>query len=500
MNKKFNLKLFAAICCFSLLYSCTEEKINSDSDQSSVERITSDEQYHANIFAGLSLETFYYWNKEIANDLNKLNPETNTDPITTVNEIRYHEGDTEVDRWSMLTDDSESFNNSMEGVYTTYGYQPITYLLDKNTGQCISAVAYVYKDSPAEKAGLKRGDIIYKIDGKTLTADNYTELFTSSQITLSLATYDETTNIITPTDQTVTMQAVEMYENPILCHKTIDLENGNKIGYLAYSSFDLNSIPELIEICKEFKSEGIKTLVLDLRYNGGGYVITENVLASMFAPQSVVDAQEVFEKEDYNEILTKSGWSSVTRFTTKFQYDELGVNATTEGANIGLEHIYALISSNTASASEALLGGLMPYMNITLIGNQSHGKYCTGLFLSATDFYEVMDKQTPAAIKNWGIYVMISVYKNSQNQTPCMPNGLTPDIEAMDTPMLPVQLGDENETLLRIALENEGKQYPATVNSRSMVSLHPLENQPHKANFGKRILLPTSHNLHLLKN
>lgn len=297
MNKKFNLKLFAAICCFSLLYCCTEEKINSDSDQSSVERITSDEQYHANIFAGLSLETFYYWNKEIANDLNKLNPETNTDPITTVNEIRYHEGDTEVDRWSMLTDDSESFNNSMEGVYTTYGYQPITYLLDKNTGQCISAVAYVYKDSPAEKAGLKRGDIIYKIDGKTLTADNYTELFTSSQITLSLATYDETTNIITPTDQTVTMQAVEMYENPILCHKTIDLENGNKIGYLAYSSFDLNSIPELIEICKEFKSEGIKTLVLDLRYNGGGYVITENVLASMFAPQSVVDAQEVLKKK-----------------------------------------------------------------------------------------------------------------------------------------------------------------------------------------------------------
>lgn len=144
MKKIFNLKLFVIICCLSLFNSCTEEKAENG-------RITTDEQYHANIFAGTSLETFYYWNKDISNDLLRLNPETNTDPITTVNEIRYHEGDTEIDRWTMLTDDFESFNSSLEGVYTTYGYQPITYLLDDSTGQCVSAVAYVYQNSPAEK-------------------------------------------------------------------------------------------------------------------------------------------------------------------------------------------------------------------------------------------------------------------------------------------------------------------------------------------------------------
>lgn len=495
MKLNFNLKLLTAICCFSLLNSCSEETINTNQSEKpdTNERVTTDEQYHANIFAGLSLETFYYWNKEISNDLLKLNPETNTDPITTVNEIRYHEGDTEVDKWTMLTDDFDSFNNSLEGVSTTYGYQPITYLLDESTGQCVSAVAYVYQNSPAEKAGLKRGDIIYEIDGKPLTVNNYTDLFYSSRITLSLATYDATINTIIPTEQTVTMQAVEMYENPILCHKTIDLGNGNKIGYLAYSSFDLNSIPELIEICKGFKTEGIKKLILDLRYNGGGYVITENVLASMFAPQNVVDAKEIFEKEDYNELLTKSGWSSVTRFTTTFNYESVGLNVSTEGANIGLEHIYALISPNTASASEALIGGLMPYMSVTLIGEQSHGKYCTGLSLSSTELYEMMEEQAPSAIKNWGIYVMISVYKNSLDETPCMPNGLIPDIEAYDDPMLPTQLGDENEALLRVALEKEGKQYPeATALSRNMKPWQKLKEQPHKANFGKRILLPAT--------
>lgn len=484
MKKKFNLKLFVIICCLSLFNSCTEEKAENG-------RITTDEQYHANIFAGTSLETFYYWNKDISNDLLRLNPETNTDPITTVNEIRYHEGDTEIDRWTMLTDDFESFNSSLEGVYTTYGYQPITYLLDESTGQCVSAVAYVYQNSPAEKAGLKRGDIIYEIDGKPLTVNNYTDLFYSSQITLSLAAYDATINTIVPTEQTVTMQAVEMYENPILCYKTIDLDNGNKIGYLAYSSFDLNSIPELIEICKDFKAKGVKKLVLDLRYNGGGYVITENVLASMFAPQDVVDSKAIFEKEDYNELLTASGWSSVTRFTTTFNYESVGLNVSTEGANIGLEHIYALIGPNTASASEALIGGLMPYMPITLIGEQSHGKYCTGIPLSSKELYDMMEEATPTAIKNWGIDVMIGIYMNSKNETPCMPNGLTPDIEAIDDPMQPVQLGDENEILLRAALEKEGKQYPETSSlSRSMLPWKKLKGQPHKTNFGKRILLP----------
>lgn len=486
MKKIFNLKLFVIICCLSLFNSCTEEKAENG-------RITTDEQYHANIFAGTSLETFYYWNKDISNDLLRLNPETNTDPITTVNEIRYHEGDTEIDRWTMLTDDFESFNSSLEGVYTTYSYQPITYLLDESTGQCVSAVAYVYQNSPAEKAGLKRGDIIYEIDGKPLTVNNYTDLFYSSQITLSLAAYDATINTIVPTEQTVTMQAVEMYENPILCYKTIDLDNGNKIGYLAYSSFDLNSIPELIEICKDFKAKGVKKLVLDLRYNGGGYVITENVLASMFAPQDVVDSKAIFEKEDYNELLTASGWSSVTRFTTTFNYESVGLNVSTEGANIGLEHIYALIGPNTASASEALIGGLMPYMPITLIGEQSHGKYCTGIPLSSKELYDMMEEVTPTAIKNWGIYVMIGIYMNSKNETPCMPNGLIPDIEAIDDPMQPVQLGDENEILLRAALEKEGKQYPETSSlSRSMLPWKKLKGQPHKTNFGKRILLPAA--------
>lgn len=113
------------------------------------------------------------------------------------------------------------------------------------------------------------------------------------------------------------------------------------MGYLAYTSFDLKSINPLIEIGKKFKAEGIDELVLDLRYNGGGYVITENVLASMFAPQEAVSSKKVFEKEIYNSYLSESyqkqGESPETRFTTEFNYPEVEVNASTKDANIGLK-------------------------------------------------------------------------------------------------------------------------------------------------------------------
>lgn len=448
----------------------------------------------ANTFAKEALEIYYYWNKEISGDLNKLDPATNSDPIATVEEIRYHDGENQIDKWTMLTDNMEEFTSSVEGVSTTYGFTPVVYQISENSNQLIAAVAYVSKGSPAEEAGLKRGDLIEKINGNILTTENYLDLYYSSDITLSLS--ELTDNGINPTKD-VSLTAKEMYEDPVLCYKTFDV-NGKKIGYLAYSSFDLKSIPELIDICQEFKNDGIKELVLDLRYNGGGYVITENVLASMFAPQVNVTNKDVFEKEDYNEFFTKyyeqEGISTTTRFQTEYNYDEINLNVSTKDANIGLDKIYGIISGNSASASEALLSGLMPYMDIDLIGQQSHGKYCTGWMLSAEDAYE----RVPQAIKNWGIYVMVSIYKNAKDETPCMPDGLKPETKVEDNPFEPYQLGDENEAMLRVALEKAGKEYPASRAGRIETPKMNIVDTPKKAVFGRRIIIPSQS--HMLDN
>lgn len=482
---RLKLTLSCLIISGYVITGCTKEEGNSD-NSGDKSKITEETRY-ANRFAREALEIYYYWNEEISKDLNQLDPEKNSDPIATVEKIRYHDGTNEIDKWTMLTDNMDEFTSSVEGVTTTYGYTPIVYRLSKESNEVIAAVAFVSENSPAEKAGIKRGDLIYKIDGKTLTTENYLDLFYSSQIKLSMAKLDG--NTITPTTE-LSLEAVKMYENPILCDSVYNLD-GKKVGYLAYSSFDLKSIPELINICKEFKNEGIKELILDLRYNGGGYVITENVLASMFAPQVNVTNKDIFEKEDYNEFFTKyyeqEGISTITRFQTEYNYEDMDLNVSTKDANIGLEKIYGIITGNSASASEALLSGLMPYMDIELIGEQSHGKYCTGWMLAAEDAYD----KVPQVIKDWGIYVMVSIYKNANDETPCMPNGLTPNVEAEDNPLETYQLGDENEAMLRIALEKAGKIYPASRSQETYTADLKAIETPKKANFGRRIIIPS---------
>ena len=473
---------FSIIGC--LLCSCTNE--TKDTDSTSINGVTEETEL-ANIFARDVLELYYYWNEEISGELNKLDPETNSNPIATVEAIRYHDGENLIDKWTTLTDNMEEFTNSVQGVSTTYGYTPVVYYLEENSNRLIAAVAYVSKNSPAEKAGLKRGDLIYEINGNTLTTENYMDLYYSSQITLSLAKLEDYE--IKPTEE-LSITSVEMYENPILCDSVYSFNN-KKVGYLAYSSFDLTSIPELVDICKKFKQEGVKELILDLRYNGGGYVITECALASMLAPEVNVTNKDIFEKEDYNEFFTeyykKKGESTVTRFETEYNYKEINLNVSTKDANIGLDKIYGIISGNSASASEALLSGLMPYMDIELIGQQSHGKYCTGWMLSAEDAYD----KVPQAIKNWGIYVMVSIYKNANDETPCMPNGLKPNTEVEDNPFEPYQLGDENEAMLRAALIKAGKVYSSSRTIKSNIPVFKKARTPQKTVFGKRIIIPS---------
>ena len=474
--------------------SCSNDEPSNLSDKGN--RITTDEQFFANHFAHDLLELCYYWNEEIASDLNKLNPNKNTDPIATVDEIRFHKGDKKIDKWTQLFNNIQQFQDNVSGITTTYGYLPITYQLEKGKKECISAVSFVYNDSPAAKAGLKRGDVIYKINGQTLTTDNYEELYNSSSITLSMATvkiggYEKVS--ITPTGKDIQLNAIHIYEDPILVDSVYEI-NGKKVGYLAYTSFDLTSIHELIRIAKDFKTQGIEELILDLRYNGGGYVITENVMASMFAPQDVVTAGKLYEKEKFNKQVTqdlaKKGENGETPFMTEFKFkndnNQIVVISTKE-SNIGLKKVYGLISKNTASASEALLGGLMPYMDVEVIGKPSHGKYCTGWMIAAKDAY----KKVPKPISKWGIYVMASIYQNANGETPCMPDGLQPSLSVDDNPILPEQLGDVNEKLLKVALQRAGKVYNDRKTCSEMESLQLNDIEiPHKASFGKRIQLP----------
>ncbi|MCR4860855.1 MAG: hypothetical protein K5910_09350 [Bacteroidales bacterium] len=486
--------LFLSLLALSLV-ACS--KTPAPENGSGTDTGRNDTYYYVNFFARNTMNLYYLWNKEIASALESW--KDTEEPIAKVEEVRYKDTDgNDIDRWTMLTDDFESFYGSVSGNEKTYGFDFGLLWMDGAKTTLCAVVTYTYPDSPAAKAGLKRGDYIVKVNGKTMTASNYVDIVYDELMggdTLVATLYG---------GETKTLNAVEMYENPVILSKTFDCD-GKKVGYLVYTSFTLESYKDLIEVCKGFKEEGVSELILDLRYNGGGFAYAEEFLASMLAPEDVVKSGAVLSTEVFNESLTayykEMGYDTKTCFTTEFSFKSDSGETTsfsTDGANVGLQSLFVITGSGTASASEALIGNLTPYMDVILLGEQTHGKYCSGWMMEAVDFYEDYAEQLNAETvregkkytDNWGLYVMVGRFANKDGVTRCMPDGITPDYGCEDDPQDGYQLGDPQETMLAQALQLCGYKAKDT-SARRQASVPGMERsdfRPVRANFGRRIL------------
>ena len=461
---------------------------------------------YANTFARDMMKAFYLWIKEI--DKEFVAWKDTEEPIAKVKQVRYKDASgKDIDHWTMLTDDFASFYGDVSGNGQTYGFDFQLYYFDSSRSSLCAVVTFTYPGSPAEKAGLKRGDVIVEVNGKTIPAENYASLIQSEL----MGGYKLTVGLYG--GGTVTMEAMDMYEDPVLLSKVFDCGD-KKVGYLVYTSFTLDSYKDLIAACTAFKEAGVSELILDLRYNGGGFSLTEQFLASMLAPESVVKAGSVLSTEvfnyEWNAYYKEQGVDTNTYFKTDFSFKsgEETVKFSTKDANIGLNKLYAIIGSGSASASEALLCDLFPYMDVTLVGEQSHGKYCSGLMLDAlTEFYEnesyisfltkeygndfVTEGKTYA--KNWGIYVMYSRFADKDGVTRCMPDGLKPDVEVADLPYESYPLGDPREAMLATTLKLCGYKIRTAAEQRSFSPGHfgpRIQTEPVRADFGRFIVLP----------
>ena len=428
MKKSF-MHYMLMLTALAGLAACGHQGIDTPDDggDSTISNTEKDRRRAVNTFAYNVMDTYYLWNSEITDGLASW--KMADEPIAKVKEIRYKDkSGKDIDRWTVLTDDIDSMISSTGGVSTTYGMDFKLYWYDQTQTTVCMVVTLTYPGSPAEKAGLKRGDVIVKIGGKTLGKDDYGTLLYDGFL------YAKSCTLTDMNAKEYSMTAVEMYEDPILARKVIELADGTKVGYLFFNSFTLNACEDLVEAGRYFRSEGIESLILDMRYNGGGYVTTETVLASMIAPEAEVKAGSVFETAVYNDILSKAWGEDNTCFSEKIEYSFSGKDYTVDlsGANMGVSHLYAILTEDSASASESLLVGLMPYMDVKIFGQQSHGKYCSGIMYSAKDWYkdydDVLDSKQrtlgSSYADKWGIYVMIGRYADKNGNTPCMPDGL----------------------------------------------------------------------------
>lgn len=242
----------------------------------------------------------------------------------------------------------------------------------------------IYSESPAAEGGVKRGAFLSKMDGKEITQNNFNQIYaqlmlpeSATTITLTEIEMDEEgnfkrdeSNALRTRDITLTARA--MYKNPILHHEVITSENGQKIGYLVYENFDAGFDDDLFDVFKEFKSEGIQDLILDLRHNGGGHVISANLIASCVAGSSC--SGKVFAQYRYNEERMKKIGN--TQPKEKFAYDwYANLKTSLAAGELNLKRLYCLVTSATASASELVINSLKGIdVNVVLIGGQTTGK------------------------------------------------------------------------------------------------------------------------------
>ena len=241
-------------------------------------------------------------------------------------------------------------------------------------------LGYIYRGSPAEAAGLTRGDIIWNVNGNDITYDNYqsymsqlfytpsgTYKFKYSRYVLKGDTYSFTEN------NTASVTAASYGYDPVLFGATISNSNVDgdtglpdfNIGYLATESFDLSAQFVIEDQIQQFVDAGIKDLILDLRFNVGGAVPQSRYMASAIAGKAHDD--DIFFKAEYVD-GTKEDWT--------FGHGYINApDGLTHAPDLGLNRLFVIVSENTASASELLINGLRGIdFPVTMIGSRTEGK------------------------------------------------------------------------------------------------------------------------------
>jgi C-terminal processing protease CtpA/Prc len=380
----------------------------------------------------------------------------------------------DVDRFSRLFSNYFDFQNQQQGITLTNGIEFNLYLVPGSETEVFGAITLVLNNSVADNLGLERGQIFRAVDGVALTTSNLNELLNQESYTLNFADYDNNgTNSaeddsVTINGDSISLTAAQYTENPVHIVDILNVDD-TLIGYLMYNGFNSSFNGALNNAFGTFQSGGIEELVIDLRYNGGGSAQTAAYLASMITGQF---NGEVFSKLFYNENLEEL--NKDYEFTNTIE--NVGpINS------LNLSKVYILTTNRrTASASEALINGLNPYIDVVVIGENTLGKTQSSLTV-----YDSPGLFTTEGINPNHTYAMQPLVANSTNSNELLvpSTGLTPDIPISETPSTFDTLGAISEPLLREAIiDITGslgrfyfEHYEPLREVRSSVQLHPLE-------------------------
>ncbi len=290
------------------------------------------------------MQEWYLWNQEMPN----VNPEDYATADALMDDLQF-----DLDKWSYITTEEEYDSYFSAGEYRGYGYGPA---FDENDQLRVSLV---YNDSPFGRANVERGWIINKINSTSVSRNTYS----NSLLEAETNTFEFINSAGETVIETLTKSTIAI--NTVLHHEIIQV-NDQPVGYLAFNSFIANSVDELKPVFEAFQQANITDLILDLRYNGGGRVnVAEYMAGNMIGGQG---AERTFLQYAYNadiQRLIDANPEDKASTMVSFEQPEYPLN---------LDRLVVIASERTASASELLINGLNPFMDVYIVGENTHGK------------------------------------------------------------------------------------------------------------------------------
>jgi hypothetical protein len=268
-----------------------------------------------------------------------------------------------VDRWS-FAEKKAVWDGVSSGIAGDFGLD----VFFRSEGDL--RVKYVEKESPAGKAGVRRGWRITKINGST-------NITTGNASFIVSAVWESPSSSFTfqkPDGSSVDLSfsAATYRERPVYMDSMYTVNN-TKVGYMVFNSFmgdTTNVYNEFARVFNRFATANVSDVVIDLRYNGGGYVTVQEKLANYLVNSSANGS--VMMKQQFNDKYTQ--YNSTTNF------QKLG--------SLNPSRLFFIVSGSTASASELLINNLKPYMDVKLVGPRATYGKPVGFFpISVGDWY-----------------------------------------------------------------------------------------------------------------
>lgn len=264
-------------------------------------------------------------------------------PVELLEVLRYQE----LDRWSYITTKQDLQAYYEEGTYIGYGFGSA---FDASNNLWIT---FVFKNSPLSEFGIDRGWRITAINNTVPTPQNANSLFGPNEVGV-----ENTISFLGPNQEVVT----EVFEKSAITMNTVLMDtvytfNETKVGYFVLKGFITPTIIELDEVFSSFQLQGVTELIVDLRYNTGGSLSVSNHLASQIA--GGIAHEQVFATLMHND---------------KRQDENTSSYIVTKPNSLTLSRVVFITSGLSASASEVLINGLKPHMEVVLVGSKTYGK------------------------------------------------------------------------------------------------------------------------------